>query len=115
METAEAIAILEKEYPNLAQSFKDIQTEEYGVFAKKHLSYGMHNISVGTELRTPAEVHASLTGIWFRSNDKIQRLKKLVVLAERNSLEEEPTEDSYVDLSNYSTIALMVKRGVWKK
>jgi hypothetical protein len=47
--------------------------------------------------------------------DKMQRLKQLVLLNKTNSLDDEPVEDAYVDLSNYSIIALLVKAGKWKK
>jgi hypothetical protein len=47
--------------------------------------------------------------------DKMQRLKQLILLNKQNTLDNEPVEDAYVDLSNYSIIALIVKAGLWKK
>ena len=105
----------ENEYPELAEGFKAIQKEQYELFARKMLSYGLGNIAMGSNLETKEEVNLSLTAIWIRSMDKMQRLKQLVLLNKTNSLDNEPVEDAYIDLSNYSIIALLVKAGKWKK
>ena len=105
----------EFEYPQLAEEFKAIQKEQYELFARKMLSYGLGNIAMGSNLQTKEEVNLSLTAIWIRSMDKMQRLKQLVLLNKTNSLDNEPVEDAYIDLSNYSIIALLVKAGKWKK
>jgi hypothetical protein len=105
----------ENEYPELSKQFKLIQKEQYELFAKKMLSYGLGNIAMGSNLDTKEDVNLSLTGIWIRSMDKMQRLKQLVLLNKTNSLDNEPVEDAYIDLSNYSIIALLVKAGMWKK
>lgn len=114
-EVLEAVRQFETEYPILAEEFKKIQQEQYNTFAKKMLGYGLGNIAVGTNLETPEEVQLSLTGIWFRMNDKIQRLKQLVLLKKQNHIEDEPTEDAYKDLSVYGIICLLVKAGKWRK
>jgi len=105
----------ENEYPELADGFKIIQEEQYELFAKKMLSYGLGNIAMGSNLETKEDVNLSLTAIWIRSMDKMQRLKQLILLNKNNSLDNEPVEDAYIDLSNYSIIALLVKMGKWKK
>jgi hypothetical protein len=105
----------ENEYPELAEGFKTIQKEQYELFARKMLSYGLGNIAMGSNLDTKEDVNLSLTAIWIRSMDKMQRLKQLILLNKNNSLDNEPVEDAYVDLSNYSIIALLVKAGKWKK
>lgn len=110
-----SILEFEKEYPELAEGFKAIQKEQYELFARKMLSYGLGNISMGTNLQNEEEVNLSLTAIWIRSMDKMQRLKQLVLLKKNNPLDNEPVEDAYIDLSNYSIIALLVKAGKWKK
>jgi len=66
-------------------------------------------------LETKEDINLSLTAIWIRSMDKMQRLKQLILLNKNNSLDNEPVEDAYIDLSNYSIIALLVKAGKWKK
>jgi hypothetical protein len=105
----------ENEYPELADGFKIIQEEQYELFAKKMLSYGLGNIAMGSNLDTKEDINLSLTAIWIRSMDKMQRLKQLILLNKNNSLDNEPVEDAYIDLSNYSIIALLVKMGKWKK
>ena len=55
----------------------DLQLQKFSCH-KQH-DYGPGNISVGTMLQTPDEIKLSLTGLWFRMNDKIQRLKTLLM------------------------------------
>ena len=40
--------ILKKEYPTIYKAYKDIADEQFELFAKKHLDYGMGNVSAGT-------------------------------------------------------------------
>jgi hypothetical protein len=88
--------------------------EQYELFCKKQLNYGPENISVGTKLATPDEIKVSLTGIWFRVNDKVQRLKQLVLLSKQDMVGES-IADSFVDMSVYGIIAQIVTRGKWGK
>ena len=104
----------EKLYPETTTEFKKIMGEEYALFCKKQLNYGPENISVGTKLSNPDEVKVSLTGIWFRVNDKIQRLKQLVLLGKQDHVGES-IQDSFIDLSVYGIIAQIVSRGKWGK
>lgn len=109
------ITKFEQEYPAIAENFKRLQQEQYQLFATKMLNYGLDNIAVGTDLSDESKKNLSLTGIWFRSNDKMQRLKQLVLLNKDNPLSNESIEDSYKDLSVYSLIALLVKSDNWRK
>ncbi len=109
-----SIQELEKRYPEIAQEYKRISAEQFGIFAAKMLDYGKGNISVGTELNTPEEVKLSLTGIWFRMTDKINRLKNLVLLNQSANVTNESTADTYQDLSIYGIIAQIVQNGKWK-
>jgi hypothetical protein len=52
--------------------------------------------------------------LWFRMNDKIQRLKQLVLLGQDDTVGES-IQDSYQDLSVYGIIAQIVSRGKWGK
>ena len=70
---------MEKDWPKMTQEFKKIQREQYELFLHKQHDYGPGNISVGSQLQTEEEVKLSLTGLWFRMNDKIQRLKTLLM------------------------------------
>ena len=113
MDQVDAVKYLEKEYPETAKSFKEIQKEQYELFCKKQMDYGPKNISVGTDLRTDEDVKLSLTGLWFRINDKIERLKQLVVLDK--TAQNEPMIDAFSDLSVYGIIAQIVHRKKWGK
>tara|TARA_Y100000996_G_scaffold388329_1_gene347809 strand:- start:87 stop:497 length:411 start_codon:yes stop_codon:yes gene_type:complete len=106
---------MEKEWPEMTKEFKRLQREQYELFLHKQHDYGPGNISVGTQLQTEEEIHLSLTGLWFRMNDKIQRLKTLLMTKRDNAVEGEPMEDAYLDVSNYGIMATIVKNGKWGK
>ena len=106
---------MEDEWPEMTAEFRRLQHEQYELFLKKQHDYGPGNISVGTQLQTEDEVHLALTGLWFRMNDKIQRLKTLLMSKRGNAVEGEPMEDAYLDVSNYGIMATIVKNGKWGK
>jgi hypothetical protein len=106
---------MELEWPLMTQEFKKIQDEQYELFLLKQHDYGPGNISVGTHLQTQEEVKLSLTGLWFRMNDKIQRLKTLLMGGREAAVNGEPMEDAYLDVSNYGIMATIVSRGKWGK
>ena len=106
---------MEEEWPEMTEEFKKIQREQYQLFLFKQHDYGPGNISVGTQLQTEDEVHLSLTGLWFRMNDKIQRLKNLLMNKRESAVKDEPMEDAYLDVSNYGIMATIVSRGKWGK
>ena len=110
----DAESVLENAYPKMIAEFKKIQKEQFDLFCKKQHDYGPGNISVGTQLQTDDEIKLSLTGLWFRMNDKIQRLKTLL-MNNRESAVDEPLEDAYLDVSNYGIMATIVKKGLWGK
>ncbi len=105
---------VEQMYPEMTDEFKAIMFTQYELFCKKQLNYGPSNISVGTQLQTQDDVKLSLTGLWFRMNDKIQRLKQLVVLGYSDTVGES-INDTYQDLSVYGIIAQIEKNGKWAK
>lgn len=102
-------------YPKTTQEFRRIQEEQFKLFTKKMLDYGTDNISVGSSLDTEDSKRVSLTGIWFRMQDKISRLKQLVVLGKNVNVKNESIEDTYHDLSVYAIIAQIVRAGTWGK
>ncbi len=104
----------ERVYPEMMEEFKKIQAEMYETFCKKQRNYRPGNISVGTALQSKEDVKLSLTGLWFRINDKVQRLKQLVVLGQPDEVGES-IQDTYEDLSVYGIIAQLVQRGKWAK
>ena len=109
-----AVEFCERTYPQTTEEFKKILDEMYVTFCKKQRNYGPGNISVGTPLETKDDVKLSLTGLWFRINDKVQRLKQLVVLGQPDEVGES-IQDTYEDLSVYGVIAQLVQRGKWAK
>ena len=109
-----AVEWCEKNYPELTQEYKKIMMEQYIIFCKKHRNYGTGNVNVGTNLETDADVKLSLTGLWFRMNDKINRLKQLIVLGEPDTVGES-VKDTFQDLSVYGIIAQIVSAKKWGK
>jgi len=110
-----AITDFEKIYPSLAEEFRQIQKEQYELFAGKMMDYGLGNIALGSTLVEDEDIHLSLTGIWLRCNDKINRLKNMLKRKGKSYVNDEPMIDSFIDISNYGVIAQLVMRGKWKK
>ena len=111
----DVIEQMEKEWPEMTKEFKKIQKEQYELFLHKQHDYGPGNISVGTQLQTPEEIKLSLTGLWFRMNDKLQRVKTLLMTGRDSAVKDEPLEDAYLDVSNYGIMATIVSRDKWGK
>jgi len=86
-----ATEILKTEYPHIYSGYMAIVEEQLELFSKKHLDYGMSNISAGTLLATEEER----------------------AFAQR--INNEPLTDTYQDIVNYGIIAQLVERGLWKK
>ena len=114
MQEEEAVVYCEKEYPETCNEFKNIMADQYVLFCKKQKNYGPGNISVGTDLRTDGDVKLSLTGLWFRINDKVQRLKQLIILGHKDEVGESEL-DTFQDLSVYGIIAQIVSAKKWGK
>ena len=85
------------------------------MFCRKQYDYGPQNIAVGTILKTADDIKLSLLGIWFRINDKVERIKTLLMRDGKNSVQDEPITDSFSDVSNYGVMAQVVARGKWAK
>jgi hypothetical protein len=111
----DVIREMENEWPEMTDEFKKIQREQYVLFLHKQHDYGPGNISVGTNLQTKEEVKLALTGLWFRMNDKLQRVKTLLLGEKKSVVKDEPLEDAYLDISNYGIMATIVSRGKWGK
>ena len=109
-----AVLYCEENYPETCAEFKKILQEQYEMFCKKQKNYGPGNISVGTNLETSDDIKLSLTGLWFRLNDKIQRLKQLIVLGHKDEVGESE-QDTFQDLSIYGIIAQIVSNKKWGK
>lgn len=111
---SDAVKKCEELYPETTREFKKILKDQYELFCRKQLNYGPDNISVGTRCESDEDVKLSQTGLWFRMNDKIQRLKQLVVLGKDDTVGES-IQDTYIDLSVYGVIAQIVSRKKWAK
>ena len=112
-EDNEAVEWCEKNHNELCVEYKKIMMDQYITFCKKHRNYGCGNINVGTNLDTDNDVKLALTGLWFRMNDKIQRLKQLVIMGEPDTVGES-IDDTFQDLSVYGIIAQIVKEKKFK-
>ena len=112
-EDEKAVKWCEDNYKELTDEYKKIMMEQYIIFCKKHRNYGTGNVNVGTNLETDSDVKLSLTGLWFRMNDKIQRLKQLVIQNEPDNVGESIT-DTFQDLSVYGIIAQIVQQKKFK-
>ena len=113
-DNSDIVEKMEKEWPEMTDEFKRIMFTQYELFCKKQANYGPDNISVGSNLETKQDINISLTGLWFRMNDKIQRLKQMVVQGKKDEVGE-AIEDSYQDLSVYGIICQLVQNKKWGK
>ena len=104
--------ILKKEYPTIYNAYKDIADEQFELFAKKHLDYGMGNVAAGTQLANSDEKEFAMTGLWYRLSDKINRWKNMIISGRK--AQNETIIDTFQDVTNYGIIAQLVKRGLWK-
>ena len=106
---------MEKEWPEMTQEFRKIQQEQYELFLHKQHDYGPQNVAVGSLLKTKEDIKLSLLGLWFRIQDKTERIKTLLMRDDGNSVQDEPVVDSYNDISVYGIMAQVVSRGKWAK
>ena len=111
----DVISLMEKEWPEMTKEFKKLQREQYELFLHKQHDYGPQNIAVGQPLVNDEEKRLSLMGIWFRINDKVERIKTILMRGDNGSVEGEGLVDSYSDISNYGVMAQVVARGKWGK
>ena len=111
----DVILHFEEQYPELSEEFQNIQEEQYELFARKHLDYGLNNITLGGDtVNNSDDKKFSLTGLAIRLTDKISRLRNLMVNG-RNYVKGEGMEDTFIDIANYGIIGLLVGRDKWKK
>jgi hypothetical protein len=95
----------------MMQNIEDFKYESIAIYnqawellVKKQLDYGPKNIA-----NAPG---GPLNGLLVRMHDKMARLNHLIYEV-KDTPQNESIEDSFVDLLNYSAIALMVLRGKW--
>lgn len=108
-----ATEILKKEYPTIYDGYMAVMEEQLELFSKKHLDYGMHNITAGTSLSNQEERQFALAGLWYRMSDKINRWKNLLI--SNRGPQNETIIDTFQDICNYAIIAQLVEKDQWKK
>ncbi len=79
-----------------------IQTQIKKILIKKNKDYGDDNILEMGEI-----------GVSYRIEEKAHRLRHLLDV--KSKPENEPIEDTYLDLAGYSVIGLMLRRNKFKK
>ncbi len=87
---------------NLDEAFEQVCQELLATFLKKHKDYGKGNVLDMGEL-----------GIAFRISEKFNRIKHLMMNGKKP--DNELVEDSWIDIAVYAIIALLLKRGWFKK
>lgn len=104
---------MRNKYPEINKEFQKLQIEQYSLFCRKMLDYGKGNIALGGNLEEKKDRKYALTGIQIRLNDKINRLRNLLI-HKNNYVEGESIEDTFIDISTYGIIAILVGRKKWK-
>jgi len=104
--------ILRKEYPTIYKAYSDIVEEQFELFAKKHLDYGMGNVAAGTQLVNNEEKEFAMTGLWYRLSDKINRWKNIILTGRKT--QNETLIDTFQDITNYGIISQIVFKDKWK-
>ena len=115
VDTQDIVRYMEHKYPEMTAEFLQIQSEQYELFLRKQHDYGPQNVAVGSLLKTKEDIKLSLLGLWFRIQDKTERIKTLLMRDDGNSVQDEPVVDSYNDISVYGIMAQVVSRGKWAK
>lgn len=85
------------------QALDGILSELRETMLRKHRDYGPKNIS-----NAPG---GAINGLRVRMHDKLARINNLYEAGA--DPENESVQDSYLDISNYGIIGLMVLRGAW--
>lgn len=110
----DVVSIMEHRHPEMMEAFRKIQKEQYELFAQKQMAYGKGNIMLGGDIGVDEDRVAAIRGITIRLNDKMQRLLNLVLKGIANPLKNESVSDTFMDMSIYGIISLIVDRGEWK-
>jgi len=88
------------DFDNISEEFINVTLDNIQLFLEKHHDYGPHNIAAFGE-----------TGVLIRMNDKYSRLLNLI--PKGTAAKFESLEDTWRDMSIYSTIGLMCRTEKW--
>ena len=113
-DVSDVVRLMEERHPEMMEEFRKIQREQYELFAQKQMAYGKGNIMLGGDIGVEEDRVAAIRGITIRLNDKMQRLLNLVLKGVANPLKNESVSDTFMDMSVYGIISLIVERGSWK-
>lgn len=113
-DVSDVVRLMEERHPEMMEEFCKIQREQYELFAQKQMAYGKGNIMLGGDIGIEEDKVAAIRGITIRLNDKMQRLLNLVLKGVANPLKNESVSDTFMDMSVYGIISLIVERGSWK-
>ena len=101
LETAKNLLTnLKPEHEELILDFFDVLLNALAVFKYKQYDYGPGNIAGFGEV-----------GVLVRLNDKIERLKNLML--NNKEVNNESVYDTWLDIANYGLIGLMCKENLW--
>ena len=105
---------IKRKYPHTMSIFKQIQEDQFTLFAYKQDDYGPGNIAMNGNFLL------SLLALGVRMNDKTQRIlhilnNKMLTDGDIHDVNNEPLEDSFKDLSVYGIIAQVVLSHKWGK
>jgi len=86
----------------LDEAFASVSDEMLEMFLQKHKDYGKGNILDMGEL-----------GIAFRISEKFNRIKHLLMSSKKPT--NETIDESWIDIGVYAVIAVLLRRGWFKK
>ena len=116
MNDTDVIKYIDKTYPEMSKRFKEILEEEWKLFCRKQYDYGSSNITLGENMDTKEGRMVSLTGLVIRMNDKIHRLKNIIIKNNgKNAVKNETYLDAFIGLSIYGIIARLGSEAKWGK
>lgn len=104
-----------QKYPQTTEQLTKLVNDEIELFCKKQNDYGTNNVTKGQDLTTEEGKRVALAALIFRIDDKVQRLVNLVIKNPSSTALNESIEDSFIDISLLSKIALIVESGKWAK
>lgn len=85
----------------LDQAYQQVLEELFEMFLKKHKDYGKGNILANKDL-----------GIAMRMSEKTERLKNLLMKEAMGvEPENEPIDETFIDLAVYGVIGVLYRRG----
>ena len=112
-DTSKPETSVKKTYPEVSECFSELQKQQFNLFSKKMMDYGLGNISLGGNLNSLDDKNYALQGIQIRLTDKVNRLKNLFKNGE-NFVKDESVEDTFMDIANYGIIGLLLLKDKWK-